>query len=100
MITVSDQYDDYGQEIVQRLRKQQIRAELAPSSDTVSKKVRTGATRKIPNLLIVGERERAERTVTLRRYGHKDQHTLALDVFESRLLASIRSRAQAFLLPD
>ena len=100
VIAVSERFDDYGLEVVNRLRERMVRAELASSSETVSKKVRQGTTRKIPNLLIVGEREQAERTVTLRRYGHREQHTLGLERFEAALLATIGGRSKEFLLPD
>ncbi|MDE0063411.1 MAG: threonine--tRNA ligase [Gammaproteobacteria bacterium] len=100
VIAVSERFDDYGLEVVNRLRERMVRAELASSSETVSKKIRQGTTRKIPNLLIVGERERAERTVTLRRYGHREQHTLGLERFEAALLATIGGRSKEFLLPD
>ncbi len=99
VITVSEHFDDYAVEIVDALRDHMIRAELAPSNDTVPKKIRQGTTQKIPNLLIVGEREQAERTVTLRRYGHKEQHTLALETFERALLSTVSARALEFLLP-
>ena len=100
VIAVSERFDDYGLEVVNRLRERMVRAELASSSETVSKKIRQGTTRKIPNLLIVGEREQAERTVTLRRYGHGEQHTLGLERFEAALLATIGGRSKEFLLPD
>ena len=100
VIAVSERFDDYGLEVVNRLRERMVRAELASSSETVSKKIRQGTTRKIPNLLIVGEREQAERTVTLRRYGHREQHTLGLERFEAALLATIGGRSKEFLLPD
>ena len=100
VIAVSEKFDGYGLEVVNRLRKRLVRAELAPSSETVSRKIRRGTTDKIPNLLIVGEREQANRTVTLRRYGHREQHTLDLERFEAALLATIGSRSQEFLLPD
>ena len=83
-----------------RLRQQLVRAELAPSNDTLPKKIRQGATRKIPNLLIIGEREVAESTVTLRRYGRKDQITVSADAFESALLDAIASRAPDVILQD
>ena len=82
------------------LRERMVRAELAPSTETVSKKIRQAATLKIPNVLIVGERERGERTVTLRRYGQKAQHSLALDAFQTALLETIHTRSRAFLLPE
>ena len=100
VLTVSDQFDDYAGTIVERLRGHMIRAELAPSNDTVPKKIREGTTRKIPNLLIVGEREAEEGTVTLRRYGHKEQHTLSLDAFEAALLATVKGRLLDFALPE
>ena len=93
VIAVSEQFQPYGRSIVDRLRRRFARAELASASDTVSKKVREGATRKIPNLLIVGEREQAEGTVTLRRHGVKRQSTLKLDEFEAWLFEQIEARA-------
>ena len=92
LLTVSEQYDDYANEIVARLRNQMVRAELAPSNDTLPKKIRQGATRKIPNLLIIGEREVADGTVTLRRYGHQQQQTFAVADFEHRLVDAIKRR--------
>ena len=99
VITVSENFHDYAAEIVSRLRGQMVRAEIASESDTVSKKILNGTTQKIPNLLVVGERERDERTVTLRRYGVKQQTTLSLDDFEAAILETIRSRALEFRLP-
>jgi len=100
VLTVSEQFDDYASSIVERLRGSMIRAELARSNDTVPKKIREGTMKKIPNLLIVGEREAEEGTVTLRRYGHKEQHTLSVADFETALLTTVRERRLDFALPD
>jgi len=98
VITVSEQYEVYGRSIVDRLRRHMVRAELATQSETVSKKIREGATRKIPLLLIVGEREQADGSVTLRRYGQTQQHTMAIDSFEAALLRAIATRALEFAM--
>ena len=98
VITVSERFDGYAETLVASLRERMVRAELAPSSDTVPKKIRQGVTMKIPNLLVVGEREAAEGQVTLRRYGQKAQHTLSLEAFQAALLKTIESRSPAFLL--
>jgi threonyl-tRNA synthetase len=100
MLTVSEQYDDYANDIVRRLRGQMVRAELAPSNDTLPKKIRQGATRKIPNLLIIGEREVADGTVTLRRYGQRDQHTMSVEAFESALMHAIKRRLPEVAVAD
>ena len=99
VITVSENFHDYAAEIVDRLRGRMIRAEIASESDTVSKKILNGTTQKIPNLLMVGERERDERTVTLRRYGVKQQTTMPLDAFVTAIQETIDSRSIEFKLP-
>ncbi|NCF44822.1 MAG: threonine--tRNA ligase [Proteobacteria bacterium] len=100
MLTVSEQYDAYANDIIRRLRGQMVRAELAPSNDTLPKKIRQGATRKIPNLLIIGEREVADGTVTLRRYGQRDQHTMSVAAFESALMQAIKQRLPEVAVAD
>lgn len=99
VITVADRFGDYGREVVTRLRRHMVRAELADEGETVSRKIREGTTQKIPNLLVVGEREVEERSVTLRRYGVREQVSMSLDDFEAALLETIRERALAFKLP-
>jgi threonyl-tRNA synthetase len=51
-------------------------------------------------LLIIGEREVADGTVTLRRYGQRDQHTVSVDVFEAALLQAIGQRSAEVGLPE
>ena len=99
IITVSDQFNGYANGLVERLRANFVRAELATQSETVAKKIREGTTRKIPNLLIVGEREVADGTVTLRRYGVRRQTTLPFDTFQAALATTIAERALQFVLP-
>ena len=98
VLTVSEQFESYAQGIVDRLRADFVRAELASQSDTVSKKIRDGTTAKIPNLLIVGEREAADGTVTLRRYGIRQQTTMPVAEFELALATTIKTRALTFAL--
>ena len=93
VLTVSNQFTEYGQQIVDRLRARFIRAELGSDSDTVSKKIRDGTTQKIPNLVVVGEREAQNSTVTLRRYGIEKQETLSIEMLEQTLVDAIRQRS-------
>ena len=96
VITVSDQFHDYGRKIVSALRTRFIRAELAEESDTVSKKIRAATVSKIPNLLIVGNQEEQDQTVTLRRYGIREQMTLPLRQFQESIHQTIQRRAPRF----
>ena len=75
-----------------RLRERFVRAELDESSETTGKKIRFAVTHKIPNVLGVGEREPQDGSITVRRYGSREQTTMSLDAFEEDLLKRIRER--------
>ena len=98
LVTVSDQFAGYAEGLLQRLRGQFVRAEMASQSDTVAKKIREGTLRKIPNILVVGEREAADGTVTLRRYGVREQTTMPFAQFQQALAETIAERRLAFAL--
>jgi threonyl-tRNA synthetase len=95
VVTVSEKFNSYGAGIVSRLRSQWVRAELDESNETMGKKIRRGVTTKIPNLLIVGEREMEGGTVTWRRYGQREQETMSIERFEELILESIRLRSRS-----
>ena len=98
LVTVSDQFAEYAQGLLKQLRGQLVRTELASRSDTVAKKIREGTVRKIPNILVVGKREAADGTVTLRRYGVKQQTTMPFAQFQQALAETIAERRLAFAL--
>ena len=57
-----------------------------------SKKIRNGATSKTPNVLVVGEQEMSDQTVTWQRYASKDKQTLSFDRFQEIILDEIKRR--------
>ena len=98
VLTVSEKFHRYGEQLVAELRSRFIRAELAPESDTVSKKIREGTIRKIPNMLVLGEREQEDQTVTHRRYGVREQTVLPKNQFIERIEKTINTRSPDFLM--
>ncbi len=93
VIPVSEQYRAYGAGIVERFRAGFVRARLAPDSETVSKSIRQAVAQRVPNVVVVGQREQQQGTVTLRRYGIAEQLSLSVDELERRLQKSVKSRA-------
>ena len=76
VIAVSEKFNDYGEKLVSSLTGELVRAELDRSGESLGKKIRTAARRKIPNVLIVGENECNSHSVTWRRYGKEEaEHT-------------------------
>ena len=96
VLTVSDRFNEYAEKLVATLRGQFVRAELDHSNERINKKIRNAVTHKIPNLLIVGEREEEQGTVTLRRYGVREQETVPFAEFEARVLSAIAARSLEF----
>ena len=94
IIPVSEKFEEYAKKIVEGLRAKMVRAELDPTQDTMGKKIRNGTKQKIPNLLIVGEKEQVDGTITLRRYGLEKQETMPVAAFETWLLDRIVTRAR------
>jgi threonyl-tRNA synthetase len=94
VLTVSDRFDDYARGVVRELRSEGIRAELDERHDTLGKAIRTAAAEKIPNTLVIGEREVEDQTVTLRRFGSREQETMPAADFRARVLKAIAERSQ------
>ncbi len=84
VIPVSQKATDYGEEILQKLRKEGMRGELKESGETLAKTIRNGEIKKIPYLLVVGEKEKANESVSI-RYGGKDEGVSKLNVLIERL---------------
>jgi threonyl-tRNA synthetase len=90
---IAEVFQGYAQKVVDRLRNNFVRAEVDTSSDTLNKRIRNAVTSKIPNVLVVGEREQSSETVTLRRYGSREQESMPLAEFEARIATAIQNRA-------
>ena len=72
VLPVSDRFSDYGEEVRNRLAEQQIRVELDDRSESIGRKIRDGELRKAPYMLIVGERELKDGSVSVRAHGAGD----------------------------
>jgi len=91
-VTVSDSFNDYADKVIGELRSRMVRAERDPAPDTMGKKIRNAAKQKIPNVLIIGEKEQADGTVTLRRHGIEQQVTMSVSEFLNWVDLEIRER--------
>jgi len=77
--TITQEADDYALEIVAKARKRGLKVEGDLSNEKISYKVREHSLAKVPVLLVVGRKEAAERTVSMRRLGSNEQKSMSLD---------------------
>ncbi|MBX2799693.1 MAG: threonine--tRNA ligase [Myxococcales bacterium] len=100
LITVADRFRPYAHEIADQLHGKFVRVDVDESSERMNKVIRTSTQQKIPNLLIIGEREVEEKTVTLRRYGVREQRTMPVAQFEAELLRTIGARSRGWVADE
>ncbi|PIS32021.1 threonine--tRNA ligase [Candidatus Peregrinibacteria bacterium CG08_land_8_20_14_0_20_41_10] len=92
IIPVSDKFLEYAKDLNGQLRDKNIRTELDDTSESVGKKIRNAEMMKVPYMLVVGEKEVADKTVSVRDYHTKQQVTEKIDQFIARILEEISSR--------
>ena len=93
-VPVADEYADYLQGIVERLRTHRVRAEIDRSDDRMQKKIRNHTKSKIPFQLIAGEEDRAAGTVSFRFRDGTQKNGVPIDEAVARIRTSIDTRAQ------
>ncbi len=72
VLPISEKYQKYAEKVLSLLKKSEIRALIDGRSEKIGRKIRDAELKKIPYLLIVGEKEEAENTVSVRRQGEGD----------------------------
>ena len=99
--TITSDSDAYAEEVVAKLRKAGLRAEVDLRNEKINYKVREHSVAKIPVILVCGKREAEEQTVNVRRIGSRDQVSMSLDEAIASLVAEatppdlVRERADA-----
>jgi threonyl-tRNA synthetase len=77
--TIISEADDYAQDALAQARRLGLRVEADLRNEKINYKVREHSLAKVPVLLVVGKKEAADRTVSIRRLGHQEQTVMPLD---------------------
>jgi threonyl-tRNA synthetase len=92
-VPVAEEYADYLDDIVGRLRRAGVRAEVDHSDDRMQKKIRTHTTHKVPLLLIAGEQDRSGGTVSFRFRDGTQENAVPIEDAVRRVRAAIDTHA-------
>jgi threonyl-tRNA synthetase len=93
VLPVSDRFNDYAASVRDELSADVVRVELDDRNESVGRKIREAELRKIPYMLIVGEREQAERAVSVREHRAGDTGASTVEKFSERLQGQLYSPA-------
>ncbi|MBS1614180.1 MAG: threonine--tRNA ligase, partial [Bacteroidetes bacterium] len=89
ILPISDKYLDYAHEVKAMLKKHKIAVTVDERPEKIGKKIRDTELRKVPYMLVVGEKEAADKAVAIRRQGQGDQGTKPVAEFEAQILQEI-----------
>ncbi len=89
ILPVSEKYNDYAYKVMKALKMQDIRGEVDDRNEKMGRKIRDNELKRIPYLLIVGEREEENNEVSVRKQGDGDKGTMKLDAFAQDLKKEI-----------
>jgi threonyl-tRNA synthetase len=92
ILPISEKFNDYADGLKKGLRAAFVRAEVDDSDDKVGKKIREALTSKIPIVLVVGENEQTDGSVTVRRYGEQEQQSMPFTRFVDEIKVEIADR--------
>ncbi len=94
VITIVDRVNDYANEVTAALKAAGIRVELDDRSESANYKIRAAQLEKIPYMLVIGDKEVENRTVSVRTRDGKNLGALALDAFIAKATDEIATKAR------
>ncbi len=81
ILPISEKYQDYAEKVLTLLKNSEIRALIDGRSEKTGRKIRDAEMKKIPYMLIVGEKEEGEGIVSVRKHGGEDLGTYSIEDF-------------------
>ena len=96
ILPVSEKYNEYAYKLQQYFDSQEVRAEVDDRNEKIGRKIRDNEVKHIPYLLIVGEKEQSEGTVSFRRQGGGEQGTLKFEDFANKINEEVRNMVEKY----
>jgi threonyl-tRNA synthetase len=92
VLTITDEQASYAQSVVKTLQKQGVRAQADLRNHKITYKIREHSLQKVPYILVVGDKEKANGAVSVRARGNLDLGVMSLDDFAQKLAEDIHRK--------
>jgi threonyl-tRNA synthetase len=83
ILPISEKYHNYAKKVLNLLNNYDLRARIDERSEKTGRKIRDAEVQKIPYMLIIGEKEEGEATISVRKHGHGDLGTMTVEAFSN-----------------
>ena len=94
ILPISEKYNDYAEQVQDYLSTVGVRATVDSRNEKIGRKVRDNEIKRIPYMVIVGEKEQADGTVAMRQQGGGEQAVMTMQEFGSRINAEVADQLQ------
>lgn len=91
ILPISEKYNDYAKKVCELLNNYDIRASVDERNETIGKKIRENELKRIPFLLVVGEKEAGNGTVSVRRQGEGDKGSMTPEEFAAKVNEEVKN---------
>ena len=95
ILPISEKYNDYANEVQHFLDAQGVRANVDDRNEKIGRKIRDNELKRVPYMVIVGEKEAAEGLVSMRKQGGGEQATMTKEEFAARINAEVAEMLKA-----
>ena len=95
ILPISEKYNDYAQKVRQYFDKQGVRALVDDRNEKIGRKIRDNELKRVPYMVIVGEKESTEGLVSMRKQGGGEQATMSMEEFAQRINAEVAEQLKA-----
>lgn len=95
ILPISEKFNDYAQQVVKYLTAQDIRATIDDRNEKIGRKIRDNELKRVPYMVIVGEKEAAEGLVSMRKQGGGEQATMKMEDFAARINSEVAEMLEA-----
>ena len=95
ILPISEKFNDYAQKVRQYLDKQGVRALVDDRNEKIGRKIRDNELKRVPYMVIAGEKESAEGLVSMRKQGGGEQATMSMEEFAQRINAEVAEQLKA-----
>ena len=96
ILPVSEKHNDYAREVLGRLDAAGVRAILDDRNEKIGRKIRDNEMKRIPYMVIVGEKEAEEGTVSVRQQGGNDLGSMKIDDFAKKIIEEVESMTNKY----
>ena len=96
ILSLSEKYEKYAQKVLNLLENHEIRALVDNRNETIGKKIREAELNKLPYMLIVGEQEEKDGTISVRKHSEGDQGTMSVDAFAAMINKAVKEEIKEF----